>query len=152
MEPIRSVYGDDVRAAKVTKALQEAVCNEWVFYPTPPFFFTDYHIQRQKPNGRANYIGDLEIKWFNTPSDTPAKFPFQKLQKMLIAPPYTDDPQVFHRICFRFTDGLLLIPAFKLATIIPERTTRYDTMETDFNLLFSAYEFVEYWIEKVVND
>jgi hypothetical protein len=71
---------------------------------------------------------------------------------MLIAPPYTDDPQVFHMICFRFTDGLLLIPAFKLATIIPERTTRYDTMETDFNLLFSADEFAEYWIEKVVND
>jgi hypothetical protein len=152
MEPIRSVYGDDRRADKVTKALQEAVCDEWVFYQTPPFFFTDYHIQRQKPNGRANYIGDLEIKWFKTPSDTPAKFPFQKLQKMLIAPPYTDDPQVFHRICFRFTDGLLLLPAFKLATIIPERTTRYDTMETDFNLLFSAYEFAEYWIEKVVSD
>ena len=148
LEPIRQVWGDDVRAQAVTAALHE-LNNEWMFYPTPPFYFTDFHVQRRRLNGRENYIGDLEVKWLNVTSDVQTKFPFQKLQKILIAPPYNDGVQ--HKICFRYKDGLLLLPATELAGLIPEYTTRQDTGERDLNVLFYARDYKEHWITKIVN-
>jgi hypothetical protein len=106
-------------------------------------FFTAHHLLE-------NYIGDLEIKWLNQPASMSAKFPFQKLQKIIIAPPYNDNAQ--HKICFRFNDGLLLIPAVSLGDITPEFTTRHDTGERDLNVMFMAEDYYQYWIEKVVND
>lgn len=149
LEPIRQVWGDERRSTKVTETINE-IYSDWVFYSTPPFFFTDYHVQRRRANGRENYIGDLEIKWLNQPASMAAKFPFQKLQKIIIAPPYNDNAQ--HRICFRYNDGLLLIPAIILGSIMPEFTTRHDTGERDLNVIFKAEDYYEYWIDRIVND
>lgn len=148
LEPIRQTWGDDLRAEIVAQELH-LMNPEWYFYPTPPFYFTDYHVQRRRANGRENYIGDLEVKWLNATSEVQTKFPFQKLQKILIAPPYNDGIQ--HKICFRYKDGLLLLPAVELGGIIPEYTTRYDTNERDLNVLFYARDYKQYWIDKIVN-
>jgi len=148
-EPIRQVWQDDWRSQVVAQGLHEIYPN-WFFYPTPPFYFMDYHIQHRRSNGRENYIGDLEVKWLNQPASRPVKFPFQKLQKMLMTSPYNDN--AYHRICFRFNDGLLLIPAVQLGGIIPEWTTRHDTGEYDLNVIFRVENYSDYWIEKVVYD
>jgi hypothetical protein len=152
LEPIRRVWGDDHRSNEVVGALNE-MYQDHLFYPTPPFYFTDYHITKVRPNGRENYVGDLEVKWLRTDSSYQVSFPFQKLAKMLIAPPYSEDPNIYHRICFRFSDGLLLIPAFELRPIVPEFTVRGDTQERDLNVLFYAETFKEkYWIERIVSE
>jgi len=89
LEPIRQVWGDDKRATAVVTALNELEPS-WLFYPTPPFFFTDYHMTKVRPNGRENYIGDLEVKWLKVNSSVTIKFPYQKLQRMIICPPYNE--------------------------------------------------------------
>ena len=121
-------------------------------YATPRFYFTDFNICLQWGNGRENYIGDLEIKWLKTDSSKPAIFPFNKLQQMLIAPPYTDSEHSYHRICFRFSDGIAMVPARELAHIEPVFHTRWDTQERDLVIFYDARSRPEYWHNLVINE
>lgn len=149
MEPIRQVASDVGKEQRLATFLQQKL--PWSLFPTPKFYFTDYHINRLYDHGRQNYIGDLEIKWLNIPSSAPAIFPFNKLQQMLIAPPYTDSPESYHRICFRFTDGLMMLPAKALAHLQPTFHTRKDTNETDLVVWVRVSEFSKYFVPHVVN-
>lgn len=149
MEPIREVAGDNQRENRLAAYLQQAL--PWSLFPTPKFYFTDFHINRLHDNGRQNYIGDLEIKWLNSPSTSPAIFPFNKLQQLLIAPPYTDSPDSFHRICFRFNDGLMIVPAKALARLQPTVHTRRDTNETDLVIWVRVDEFLQWFRPIVIN-
>jgi hypothetical protein len=103
-------------------------------------------------NGRENYLGDIEIKWLSIDSSIPAIFPFNKLQQMLISPPYLDNPDTFHRICFRFTDGTLLIPVKELAGLMPEFNVRHDTNERDLVVRVNAMMFKRYWLDVVIKE
>ncbi len=71
---------------------------------------------------------------------------------MIIAPPYTDNAESFHRICFRFSDGLMLVPAKKLAHLQPQLHTRKDTDETDLVVFVNVSEFQNYFKAIVVNE
>lgn len=149
MEPIRQVQSDNDKEQRLAQYLQQAL--PWSLFPTPKFYFTDFHINKLYDNGRQNYIGDLEIKWLNIPSTSPAIFPFNKLQQLLIAPPYTDSPESYHRICFRFTDGLMILPAKALAHLQPTVHTRRDTNETDLVVWVRVDEFLQWFRPIVVN-
>ena len=148
MEPIREVPQDNDKEQRLANFLVTKL--PWSLFPTPKFYFTDYHINRLYDHGRQNYIGDLEIKWLNIPSTSPAIFPFNKLQQLLIAPPYTDSPESYHRICFRFTDGLMMLPAKALAHLQPTLHTRRDTNETDLVVWVRVDEFLQYFKPYVV--
>lgn len=150
LEPIREIASDNAKERVVAKYLEQYM--NWELFPTPKFFFVDFHILKLYDNGRKNYIGDLEIKWLNIPSNVPAIFPFNKLQQMLIAPPYTDSPESFHRICFRFTDGLLMLPAKELAQIQPEIHTRRDTNETDLVIRVNVFDYMRYFKNVVIQE
>jgi len=150
-EPIRQVASDGAKEKKVVNALY-LLYPDWNFYPTPKFFFSDYHLTKRAHGGRENYIGDLEIKWLKISSDKSAIFPFNKLQQLLIAPPYTDAEDIFHRICFRFTDGLLIIPVNVLGFKIPDFHVRWDTKERDLVVYVNRADFSEYWHEVVVDE
>lgn len=149
MEPIREVKGDVYKEQRLANFLTSRL--SWKLMPTPRFYFTDYHINKVYQNGRENYIGDLEIKWLNSPSSYPAIFPFNKLQQMIIAPPYTDSPESYHRICFRFTDGLMIIPAKTLAHLQPTLHTRKDTNETDLVVWVRVENFQDYFAPYVID-
>jgi hypothetical protein len=149
MEPIRQVQSDNDKEQRMANYLQQNL--PWSLFPTPKFYFTDFHINKLYENGRQNYIGDLEIKWLNIPSTSPAIFPFNKLQQLLIAPPYTDSPESYHRICFRFTDGLMIVPAKALAHLQPTVHTRRDTNETDLVIWVRVDEFLQWFRPIVVN-
>jgi hypothetical protein len=149
MEPIRQVEGDISREQRLAKFLEGKL--GWSLFPTPKFYFTDYHINKLYPHGRQNYIGDLEIKWLNSPSTYPAIFPFNKLQQLLIAPPYTDSAESYHRICFRFTDGLMMLPAKELAKLQPTLHTRRDTNETDLVVWVRVDEYIQWFKPFVIN-
>ena len=150
LEPIRQVYGDGNREKIVANRLSQMY--PWKFYDTPRFYFTDYHITKLHNAGRENYIGDMEIKWLKSTSDKPAIFPFNKLQQILIAPPYTDGSEVYHRICFRFADGLSIIPARELGNLVPQFYVRWDTQERDLVVYVDAKTFPQYWINEVINE
>ena len=136
-EPIRQAYGDGKREQAVVAELKKHY--SWDFYKTPPFYFMDYLVNKTTPKGYANYIGGLEIKWLNMPSTGETKFPYQKLQRMLLTEPLDDNPEAFNRICIRYTNAFLLIPAFLLRPITPKfMQTRADTNEWDHNILFTA--------------
>lgn len=150
-EPIRQVQGDSQKEKKVVAALC-LLYPDWNFYPTPKFFFSDYHLTRRANAGRENYIGDLEIKWLKIPSTKPAIFPFNKLQQLLIAPPYTDAEDIYHRICFRFSDGLLIIPVKVLGFMIPQFHVRWDTKERDLVVYVNRTDYPEYWHDVVVEE
>ncbi len=130
MEPIRQVAGDGARERATESALRH-IKPEWKLYPTPRFYFSDYHINHDWGNGRENYIGDLEVKWLRSEVANGAVFPFQKLQKLMIAPPHTEGFGVFHRILFRFSDNAAIIPVKELAALIPRWHIRGDTQERD---------------------
>lgn len=149
MEPIREVAEDVGKEQRLANFLVTKL--PWSLFPTPKFYFTDYHINRLFDHGRQNYIGDLEIKWLNIPSSYPAIFPYNKLQLMLAVPVYTDSPESYHRICFRFTDGLMMIPAKALAHLQPTLHTRKDTNETDLVVWVKVSEFQKYFVPYVVN-
>lgn len=150
MEPIRQVHGDGIREQVMANKLSEIY--PWKFYDTPRFYFTDFHITKLHDHGRENYIGDLELKWLKSDSSKPAIFPFNKLQQMLIAPPYTDGIDCFHRICFRFSDGLLIIPARELGSLMPVFHTRWDTQERDLVVFVHASDYPQYWVPQIVNE
>lgn len=151
MEPIRQVRGDGKREKIMVTALQR-LFPHWKFYDTPKFYFTDFHLTHWYESGRENYIGDLEIKWLKSDSSKPAIFPFNKLQQMLIAPPYVDSNEAFHRICFRFSDGILIVPARELGNLHPVFHMRWDTRERDLVIYVSVEQFKHYWIPEVVNE
>lgn len=130
MEPIRQV-NDDGRKEDIVAYHLAKKYPDWRFYPTPRFYFSDFHLNHSWGNGRENYIGDLEVKWLKTGIEEGAIFPFEKLQKLMIAPPFTDSPDVFHRICFRFNDDTSVIPASYISHIIPRWNVRMDTQERD---------------------
>jgi len=78
-EPIRQVWQDGKREQLVADYL--ATANGWEFYKTPRYYFVDYLVNKLKPNGYANYIGGVEVKWMRSHSGTEVKFPYQKLQR-----------------------------------------------------------------------
>ena len=151
LEPIRYVHGDGKREQIVADFLS-AHNPSWKFYNTPRFYFTDFHMTKLHGNGRENYIGDMEIKWLKTDSSRAAIFPFNKLQNMLIAPPYTDDPEVFHRICFRFSDGTMIVPVSQLAHLVPTFHVRNDTQERDLVVYVNRSEYQRYWKDLVIKE
>ncbi len=81
------------------------------------------------------------MKWLNTPSSQVAIFNYNKLQLMAAVPVYTQGVDSYHRICFRFTDGLLLVPALALLRLPPVLFTRSDTHETDLVVKVKASDF-----------
>ena len=142
MEPIRQVANDGRRERHVQQWLEAKM--PWRLFPTPRFYFTDFHINLLQGNNRENYIGDLEIKWLKSGTSTPAIFPFNKLQQMLIAPPYTDSPDVFHRVLIRYDNATAIIPVKELARLIPEIHTRRDTNETDMVVKIYSGDFAQF--------
>jgi hypothetical protein len=149
MEPIRSAASDYSREVRLANYLQMRL--PWVLTPTPKFYFTDYHINRKYEAGRENYIGDLEIKWLNTTSDFPAVFSYNKLQLLTAVPVYTDTPESYHRVCIRYTDGILLVPAKALMRFCePTWYTRFDTGETDLVIRVNAKDYGKWLSTEVV--
>jgi hypothetical protein len=149
MEAIRNTAEDMKREERLANYLQERL--PWVLTPTPKFYFTDYHINRKYYHGRESYIGDLELKWLNTPSEIPAIFSYNKLQLMCAVPVYTDTAESYHRVCFRFTDGILLIPAKRLMRESePIWHTRWDTGETDLVIKVNARDYGTWLSTEVV--
>lgn len=151
MEPIRQVDSDGKREDIAAVALS-GIYPDWRFYGTPRYYFADFHLTKDHGNGRENYMGDLEIKWLRSSSNQVAVFPFNKLQQMMIAPPYTDGVDVYHRICFRFADGTSIIPARILTGQIPYFHVRQDTQERDLVVAFNAREYPQYWHNLVINE
>ena len=151
LEPIRQIASDGKREQIAAKALMDYFAN-WKLYPTPRFFFTDFHITVMQGQGRENYIGDLEIKWLKTDSSKSAIFPFNKLQQIMIAPPYTDTDYSYHRICFRYSDGILVVPAKELEHLQPVFHTRWDTKERDLVVFVNASDYPQYWHNLVINE
>lgn len=153
-EPIRQVISDGDKEQRVANKLCKLL--GWDAYKTPPYFPVDYLVNSlqdpNKPKGYANFIGSLEIKWINGKSDMVVKFPYQKLQKMwLLEPLITDSPNAYNRICIRYVDGLLLIPASKLRTLEPVyELTRADTGEHDFNVHIKASDYPDNFMKVVV--
>ena len=148
-EPIRHRSGDNSRERQVAEYLEFAL--NWKCYPTPKFYFVDYLVNQEKPGGYANYIGSLEIKWMNRPADSIVKFPYQKLLQIWNTEPLSDDPQAFNRICIRYTDSILLIPAKALRGHKPiYGITRSDTNEHDFNIHFNASEEFPNYLKPIV--
>jgi hypothetical protein len=82
LEPIRQVAGDGKREQIASKALTEYFGN-WKLYPTPRFFFTDFHITVMHGNGRENYIGDLPIQQTTADYDCTTIYRYR-----LLIPPY----------------------------------------------------------------
>jgi hypothetical protein len=151
LEPIRQVPNDG-RREQIAADFLSRYNPQWKFYPTPRYYFTDFHMTKLHGNDRENYIGDMEIKWLRIDSSRPAIFPFNKLQNMLIAPPYTDNPEVFHRICFRFTDGTMIVPAQQLAHQIPQFHVRHDTQERDLVVYVHRNDYQQYWKDLVIEE
>lgn len=139
MEAIRQVAADFGREQRLASYLEKVM--PWSLTSTPKFYFTDYHINKREGQGRETYIGDLEIKWLNSSSTQPAIFSYNKLQLMAAVPVYTDHKESYHRVCFRFTDGLLLVPALALLRLPPVLFTRSDTNETDLVIKVQAKDF-----------
>ena len=152
IEPIRQVWQDGKREQLVADYL--ATANSWEFYKTPRYYFVDYLVNKLKPNGYANYIGGVEVKWMKSHSGTEVKFPYQKLQRMWLTEPLDDNPEAYNRIVIRYTDALLVIPARLLRNTPPVYgLTRADTQEYDFNIHFIATEdFADYLEPIVINE
>lgn len=135
--PIWQNSNDSSNERKVADKLAELL--GWKFYTTPRFHWCDYHVNQTSKGGYENYIGDIEIKWMGIPSTEEVRFPLEKLQKLWMTEPMYDNPEAYNRVCIRYTDGLLLIPAKRLRMIEPQLSlTRADTGEMDFNVHFTA--------------
>ena len=126
-EPIRQTFADSKRERLVAAVIEKQFPN-LVLHGTPPFHPTDFHVSCMADSAKLTYVCDLEVKWFKHSSERAGVFNFNKLQVIMSLPPKTD---VKHRICFRFDDGLLIVPAWYLAGLTPYWFTRGDTDETD---------------------
>jgi hypothetical protein len=151
LEPIRQVSNDG-RKEQVTAYHLAQLYPDWRFYTTPRFYFSDFHLTKAWGDGRENYIGDLEIKWLKNPIADGAVFPFEKLQKLIISPPYTDGEECFHRICFRFSDATAIVPVRELAADIPVWNIRHDTQERDLVIKLNADRFSNWKVSVIIND
>ena len=121
MEPIRQT--DYLYKKEAIIAAHLELTLPWILTPTPKFYFSDYHIT-EKSGERGNYIGDLELKWFNCPSSFEVNFDYEKIQIMAgIHIPGADNPSAYHRVCFRFDDGLLMLPINALDHLKPTINT-----------------------------
>lgn len=127
VEPIRQTSMDQRREALIAMAI-EREWPEYVLNRTPPFHPTDYHASKFNKNGLLEYVFDFEMKWFNQPSNRAAFFNFNKLQNILILPPFRGAK---HHLAFRYDDGIFIIPAWTLAYEKPFWFTRKDTEERD---------------------
>ena len=99
--------------------------------PTPKFHPFDFNLQRVYERKSSDYWGGLEVKWFTHDSTKAGVFKFDKLISLLACTLHRDDPNCFHRVAFRFTDGILVSRAKDLSAATPEILTRRDTGETD---------------------
>lgn len=101
------------------------------FWPNPKYYPTDFHLVNHYQRGSADYIGDLEVKWFTHASDRAGVFNYNKLMRILLMQPARDDDKCFHRLAARFDDGIYVVPIRALAALTPEVFTRKDTAERD---------------------
>ena len=60
--------------------------------------------------------------------------------------------KIRHSVCFRFTDGTLLIPVKELGGLMPEFNVRHDTNERDLVVRVNAMMFKRYWIDVVIKE
>jgi hypothetical protein len=133
MSDLATIYltaSDQQHEAIVGKAIQDAWPNVELF-PTPKFFPFDFHVMRRYRRGSSDYLGGLEVKWFNHASDRAGVFNYNKLLQLLAMTVHRDDPGCHHRIAFRFTDGILISAAQSVASQPAQIFTRKDTNETD---------------------
>ncbi len=117
MIPIKGGYTSTKHEQLLANYL--TTCYPWVLTPTPAFYVSDYHINERDLGGRSNYIGDLELRWLNQPSSDPVLFDYSKIQMLSVMPIFKDLPTAYHRVCFRFTDGLLMLPIPALLDLEP---------------------------------
>lgn len=131
-----------------------AVKHQWPdldLLPTPKFFPFDFHVLRRYGRGSSDYLGGLEVKWFNHDSSRPGVFNYNKLLQLLAMTVHRDDPLCYHRIAFRFTDGILITAARNVATQKPEMFTRKDTGETDLVVRIEREALPGRWLAAPAN-
>lgn len=151
-EPIRQTYADSRRERLVARAI-EKLFPRYILAQTPPFHPTDFHMSWLTDKAELEYKGDLEVKWFNHDSSRTAVFNFNKLQVILSMPPRKES---MHKLCFRYTDGLLIIPADLLANEKPKWFTRNDTQERDLVVVVDKSELMKSnsacWLDVIVEE
>ena len=152
-EPVRETFADNKRERLVARALEKAFPN-YIMSKTPPFHPTDFHVSRLNPDASMTYTGDLEIKWFKHGSHKRAVFNFNKLQTLCAMPPRGRDAT--HKVCFRYDDGLLIVPVAELLELMPFWFTRQDTDETDLvvvidkSMLMASHKVC--WLDLIVKE
>ncbi len=97
--------------------------------------------------GSADYLGGLEVKWFNHDSTKPGVFNFNKLLQLLAMTVHRDDPDCHHRVAFRFTDGILIAAARDVARNEPFLFNRRDRNETDLVVRVSPTTTPGTWLD-----
>ena len=115
--------------------------------PTPKFHPFDFHLMRVYDRGSWDYWGGLEVKWFTHDSTRSGVFKFDKLVSLLACTLHRDDPNCYHRVAFRFTDGVLVSRAKDLSAATPKVFTRRDTGETDLVIRIQVGATPGTWIE-----
>jgi hypothetical protein len=116
-------------------------------FPTPKFFPFDFHVIRTYNRKSSDYLGGLEVKWFNHDSTRAGVFNYNKLLQLIAMTLHRDDPTCHHRIAFRYTDGILIVPARELTKYKPEVFTRRDTGETDLVVRVVREDLSGAWID-----
>lgn len=153
--PVWQTTADRRRETLVAETLRAHWRPDVVFDPTPRFFPTDFHMTAMDGN-YGHYIGDLEVKWFRRDStrlNGGGVFNYNKLMLLASLPMWKDHQDAAHRVCFRYMDGLLLVPVKELAGLQPFWFTRRDTSESDLVVSVPVRELrSRYWIPVVVNE
>jgi len=116
-------------------------------FPTPKFFPFDFHVMKKYTRGSSDYLGGLEVKWFNHGSERSGVFNYNKLLQLLAMTVHRDDPSCHHRIAFRFDDGILIVTAAQVAVRTPEVFTRRDTGETDLVVRITRADLPGTWLD-----
>jgi hypothetical protein len=151
-EPIRQTFADARRERLVARAIEKQI-PRYILTQTPPFHPTDFHVSWLTDAAELCYMGDLEIKWFRHSSSQKAVFNFNKLQNIMLLPPRKEP---IHKICFRYDDGLLIIPADLLADQKPYWFKRRDTQEQDLVVVVDKSELLKSnrsrWLDVIVNE
>lgn len=146
---VYQTQGDQMREQAVADALR-AVWPSVEFWPTPKYFPTDFHLVNHYQRGSADYIGDLEVKWFHHPSSKPGVFNYNKLMRILLMQPARDDAKCYHRLAARYEDGLYVVPVRALAALEPEPFIRRDTGERDLIVRLDLHQLPGKWFDTVV--
>ena len=116
------------RERLVAEAISANVYTDIYFWENPRYHVTDFHTMRRMGGGFENYVGDLEVKWYNKPKEAPAIFNYNKLQRLLLLP---TAGELTHQIAIRFTNDVQMIPVNSLRHCEPYLFTRSDTKERD---------------------